>query len=1469
MKKILTKFLPLLLLVSLTSCKQLLDDIDKTFSYWANTANITEIEIPSGLPIDKDDFFALPSGEDAHIYFKLNNSQKFEFLMPGDSNAPDDIIVFDKNVNGKSGGRPKFGEDYTLTQTSYDRIELTYKKDFLLKNEQGKANLNPKIKLYNKKDNRRFVQNYNYKLRANTVPPKPEWVTTGKIEDGENSYYVLIFKFEGLANSIDTSLHGDISEVYFTEGENQKAPIQVKLTKEGFDVSGSQGILIPTNEEIKQLANEEITGGGPTSFPSIPAANSDDRKWMLCIKTGVKTKQSLSYKVKVKDLRGLASDETSGVTNLAKLPTPKISYHSAMGELTNYGVYKDNESALSTGTFANPIHISSCFGNPVILKAHNDAYPDGVTINAEVKLSTSTPAPADFTGPTGSSQQDGNSTKILLDPIPGVDEIYEVKLKASGPNYTDSDEKTYYYKIKKEVRAGNGSWQILKKTVKKASDGDTIYINGNITSTNEANNSGEFEVSKKINIQGLSGKAGSIIDANKDGSNKPNPSHRIFNIKSGATLNLTGLTLQNGKIEGNTYEATGGAIKADINSVLTLNNTDIKDSEAGMAGGAISSTGNIDIKGNSIIKDNKIISPNGLGGAIYNSGTLKISGSAQIVPSAAPDENTLGKNDVYLPAGKVITITGNLSEASVARITPADNTYTAGRQVVKGEGYALNDGDISKFSLTQKSGQTWSLQRDSTLNALVLKKEATEITSWQGLQDAVTAASSGNTITVKTTLTADENTSEILINKDLTIKGEGAAILDANYKHRIFNVFNGATLTLKDITLKKGKSITGLGAGVHVTGASLEIEDVTITECKNEKNSGKGGAIYISNSSDRRLLIKGNSKIENNQAELGAGIYIDITSGENIIEGNAEIRGNICQSNGQGGGIYIHKGALVLQGNAKILNNESRVGAAGGGGVYISPNGTLTIKGSCLIEGNKAKKSDGTSLTGFGGGICNLGTLTIEGGEIKDNEAQHGGAVYNNGTFKISGSAKITIDADKNDVYLPADKVITITGNLSEAAVARISPMNYPSALTPTITVLTAASGVTLADKVSKFKVTDQPPDGKKWKINTAGQLEENSSKTVTTWAELKTEVEKTGGAEVIIVDGTETNLTATVSTDEINVNRNVTVIGKNSNITLNANEKCRIFKVSNGVTLKLKDITLKKGKEGIGVGVYVEEASLEIENVTIKECKSNTGTGMGGAIYIKNLSHNGRLWIKGTSTIKDNGAYNGAGIYIATNSGENIIEGNAEISHNICFSFGQGGGIYIENGNLVLKGNTKIFNNESKNSDTDSGGGGIYIKSGSTLIIKDSCEIKNNIAKNKNNDTHTGFGGGICNLGTLTMEGGTITGNEAKEGGAVYNNGIFNMSGSAKITPSTDGDEHIHGKNDVYLNNSTAINVGSTLDADQNQAARITVPKSKYKASTQVLTGNTGVNANKFKVTKKGTEEWEVDSAGHLKKKN
>ena len=83
------------------------------------------------------------------------------------------------------------------------------------------------------------------------------------------------------------------------------------------------------------------------------------------------------------------------------------------------------------------------------------------------------------------------------------------------------------------------------------------------------------------------------------------------------------------------------------------------------------------------------------------------------------------------------------------------------------------------------------------------------------------------------------------------------------------------------------------------------------------------------------------------------------------------------------------------------------------------------------------------------------------------------------------------------------------------------------------------------------------------------------------------------------------------------------------------------------------------------------------------------------------------------------------------------------------------GGGIYNA-GNLTVNTNSIISYN------TADSGAGIYNFTGATAVIEDNTSINNNSA--------TTDGGGIYNLGTLTLDTVDISANSANDGGAIYN---------------------------------------------------------------------------------------------------
>lgn len=107
---------------------------------------------------------------------------------------------------------------------------------------------------------------------------------------------------------------------------------------------------------------------------------------------------------------------------------------------------------------------------------------------------------------------------------------------------------------------------------------------------------GDFDISGNLTITGA-GPGLTIIDGQKNTLTNPD---RIFDIFTGYTVTLSGLTLQNGRVNNN-----GGAI-LHRGGQLNINNTSILDSEAltsGEGGGAIANQGNLTIS-NSTIQGN-------------------------------------------------------------------------------------------------------------------------------------------------------------------------------------------------------------------------------------------------------------------------------------------------------------------------------------------------------------------------------------------------------------------------------------------------------------------------------------------------------------------------------------------------------------------------------------------------------------------------------------------------------------------------------------------------------------------------------------------------------------------------------------------------------------------------------------------------------------------------------------------------
>jgi hypothetical protein len=203
----------------------------------------------------------------------------------------------------------------------------------------------------------------------------------------------------------------------------------------------------------------------------------------------------------------------------------------------------------------------------------------------------------------------------------------------------------------------------------------------------------------------------------------------------------------------------------------------------------------------------------------------------------------------------------------------------------------------------------------------------------------------------------------ITVGKDVTIQGQGAdgTIVQAHAEpesaeDRVFLVPAGATVTIKDMTIRHGNPISEpeSGGGVRNEG-TLTLENVVLRD-----NYGSAGGAILN---DGTMMLV-NCAIRDNVARGGSYNYIECSTG---------------------GGIKNMVGTMTLI-NSTVNGNTSE---AKGGGIHVACHGTLVLINS-TISGNTASAN--------GGGVYVDGVGEFTNSTIAENTAQSGGGVYVDGS---------------------------------------------------------------------------------------------------------------------------------------------------------------------------------------------------------------------------------------------------------------------------------------------------------------------------------------------------------------------------------------------------------------------------------------------------------------------------------------
>ena len=255
---------------------------------------------------------------------------------------------------------------------------------------------------------------------------------------------------------------------------------------------------------------------------------------------------------------------------------------------------------------------------------------------------------------------------------------------------------------------------------------------------------------------------------------------------------------------------------------------------------------------------------------------------------------------------------------------------------------------------------------------------------------------------------------------------------------------------------------------------------------------------------------------------------------------------------------------------------------------------------------------------------------------------------------------------------------------------------------------------------------------------------------------------------------------------------------------------------------LVLNDVTIDHNKcvkeawgstsnKGRGGGIYSGSgSSLVINGGSIL---SNTARGGGGGVYSEGANP---FTMTGVHVEGNESESKGGGIRVKTATNAIAYLTDCTIHFNqVSASASQGGGVYLENGELVM---TRC---EIKGNQATMQGAGFYSIRGKTTAIE--CDISYNGTYFEHADNH---GAGVClydNKGNdhsiFIMDGGTIEANNCNHNGGgiyVYDGAVFQVKGSVRILENYQGELFgDHSYNNTYVDGTSVIEVVGPLAED------------------------------------------------------
>ena len=228
-----------------------------------------------------------------------------------------------------------------------------------------------------------------------------------------------------------------------------------------------------------------------------------------------------------------------------------------------------------------------------------------------------------------------------------------------------------------------------------------------------------------------------------------------------------------------------------------------------------------------------------------------------------------------------------------------------------------------------------------------------------------------------------------------------------------------------DILFANDISITSL---VEITGSrTITIDMNAFTLDRGLKARGDAGQVFA---------VRSGATLNLSNGTLTGGWGGDSGGIDNYGTSNlTDVKITGCTGDDRGGAI-CNRGTLtvkrgILSGNA---SSDHEPGPEGGGAVFNFAGATATLT-NVTISGNQAKVKGG-------GGICNYGTMTLDGCAITGNSCQlNGGGIWTAAaaTLKMQGEVTVADNTSAgsatNNLFFKSGAVVTVTGSLAGSSI--------------------------------------------------------------------------------------------------------------------------------------------------------------------------------------------------------------------------------------------------------------------------------------------------------------------------------------------------------------------------------------------------------------------------------------------------